>query len=101
MIEIELKGYIFANYPRENESCEWKGFHRLTHDVSGRRGDDVISYVSGLANMNGGHLVIGIEDKTGNITGISDTHDYTPENLPPAFWKCPNLDSEGLKVDVF
>lgn len=82
MTEKELQEYIQLHFPKENERCEWKAFGNLTHDVSGRKGEDVISYVSAIANMRGGHLVIGVEDQTLNITGIQNFHDYTPENLP-------------------
>jgi ATP-dependent DNA helicase RecG len=102
MTEAELKAYILQHYPRENEACEWKGFQRLTHDVSSRKGEDVISYVSALANMKGGALVIGIEDQTGNILGIQHAHNYTPENLPHRLTgNCTNLSSEGLWVEEF
>jgi len=35
----------------------------LKNDFSGHEKDDVISYVSALANMEGGHLVVGVENK--------------------------------------
>ena len=59
MTEKELQAYLLEAYPKENESCEWKEFKNLTHAFSGNKGDDIISYVSALANMDGGHLVIG------------------------------------------
>ena len=100
MTEKELKEYIKLNFPKENESCDWKGFSNLTHDVAGKKGEDVISYISAIANMNGGHLVAGVEDKTLNILGIKNFHDYTPENLPPRLvGNCTNLITEGLHVE--
>ncbi len=39
------------------------------NDFSGHEKDDVISYVSSLANMEGGHLVVGVEEKTLKIVG--------------------------------
>lgn len=100
MTEKELKEYIKLNFPKENESCEWKGFSNLTHDVAGKKGGDIISYISAIANMNGGHLVAGVEDKTLNILGIKNFHDYTPENLPPRLvGNCTNLITEGLHVE--
>lgn len=100
MTEKELQKYIQERFPKENESCEWKGFGNLTHDVSGRKGDDVISYVSAIANMEGGNLIIGVEDKTLNIIGIHKFHDYTPENLPARLLgNCPHLITEGLYVE--
>jgi ATP-dependent DNA helicase RecG len=102
MTEAELHSYLMSTYPRENNTCEWKGWQRLTNQVSGRKGDDLISYVSALANMSGGALIIGIEDKTGRILGIQDIHDYTPDNLPyRLIGNCTNLSSEGLWVEAF
>ena len=48
----------------------------LKNCFNGKEGDDFISYVSGIANMEGGELVIGVEDKTLNIVG-TDTCIYT------------------------
>ena len=64
-----------SNTPKEDESCEWKEFKNLKNDFSGHEKDDVISYVSALANMEGGHLVVGVEDKTLKIVG-TDTYNY-------------------------
>ena len=102
MIEQELHQYLKAHFPKENEQCEWKAFRNLRSDVSGRAGDDVISYVSAIANMEGGHLVMGVEDKSLALLGIQQLHDYTPENLPfRILGNCTHLPSEGLKVDSF
>lgn len=101
MTEIELQKYIQEHFPKENESCEWKAYSNLTHDVSGSKGDDVISYVSAIANMQGGNLIIGVEDATINITGIKNFHNYTPENLPARLvGNCSNLVTEGLYVEA-
>ena len=81
MTEKELQKYIKERFPKENESCEWKAFSNLKHDVSGCKGNDVISYASAIANMQGGNLIIGVEDKTLNITGIQNFHDYTPDRM--------------------
>ena len=87
---------------RENSACEWIEFKSLKVAVSGRTGEDIISYVSGIANVNGGHLVIGIEDGTFNIVGIQNFHDYTAENLPyRIIGNCTNLSSEGLFIESF
>ena len=102
MTENELQEYIQLYFPKENERCEWKAFGNLTHDVSGHKGEDVISYVSAIANMRGGHLVIGVEDQTLNITGIQNFHDYTPENLPARITgNCTHLVTEGLYVENY
>lgn len=99
--EEELQRYVQEHFPKENESCEWKAFSNLTHHVSGKKGDDAISYVSAIANMRGGNLIIGVEDKILNIIGIQNYHDYTPENLPARLTgNCSNLVTEGLYVDA-
>lgn len=63
MTEQALQQYLIKQYPKEDEGCEWKEFKNLKNDFSGHEKDDVISYVSALANMEGGHLVVGVEDK--------------------------------------
>ncbi|NTV46087.1 MAG: transcriptional regulator [Chlorobiales bacterium] len=102
MTEKELREYLLRLYPIENETCEWKEFKNLTHAVSGDKGNDIISYISALANMEGGELVIGVMDKTLAIVGIENLHTYTPENIRlRILTKCPNLDSEGFRVEPF
>lgn len=102
MTETELLAHLRAHYPREDEGCEWKEFKTLTHAVSGRKGEDIASYCSAIANMAGGHLLIGVADRTLAIVGIQDFHDYTPENLAPRLLgRCTNLSSEGLRVEPF
>ena len=66
MIEQELKLYLKDRFPQENEACDWKEFKCLKHFFNGKEGDDVISYVAAISSMNGGHLVIGVEDHTLN-----------------------------------
>ena len=63
MTEQELQQYLIKHYPKEDEACEWKEFKNLKNDFNGHEKDDVISYVSALANMEGGHLVVGVVDK--------------------------------------
>lgn len=100
MTENELRRYLQKLCPKENESCEWKEFKHLKHAVSGKKGDDIISYVSALANMEGGIFIIGVKDGTLDIVGIVDFHDYTPENgRRRILGKCTNLDSEGFQVE--
>ncbi len=102
MTEQELNSYIKKHFLKENEHCEWKAYSNLKNDTAGRSGEDVISYVSAISNMNGGHLVMGVEDKTLNILGIQNFHDYTPENYPQRILgNCPHLPSEGLRVESF
>ena len=73
MTEPALQQYLIKQHPKEDEGCEWKEFKNLKNDFSGHEKDDVISYVSALANMEGGHLIVGVEDKTLKIVG-TDTY---------------------------
>lgn len=99
MTSKELQAHLQTRYPTENEGVEWKEWRSLKHHVNGHAGDDVISYVSAIANMEGGALVLGVEDKTLKITGIVDTHTYTPESLKYQLTQlCSDLPSEGLSV---
>ena len=41
----------------------------MKNSFCGDEKDDVISYVSAIANMEGGHLVVGVKDKTLEIVG--------------------------------
>lgn len=100
MIEAELKKYIQTNYPCENETCEWKEFKSLKNSIAGNKGDDIISYISAISNMEGGHLVIGIKDKTIDIVGISEFAGYTIDNIKfRILGNCPNLNSEEFNVE--
>lgn len=64
MTEQQLHKYLNQHFPKENERCEWKSFANLKNCVSGAAGDDIISYTSAISNMQGGCLVIGVEDGT-------------------------------------
>lgn len=100
MNEHTLQEYLQAHFPKENAACEWKEFKSLKHAVSGSKGDDIASYISAIANMEGGHLVIGVEDTTLRIIGIQEFGDYTPENIRlRLLGKCVNLNSEGLRIE--
>lgn len=100
MIENELQQYLRTHFPKESPSCEWKEFRNLKHFVKGHEGDDIISYISAIANMEGGHLVIGVKDNTLDITGIEDLYNYTPENIVlKILEQTPNLSSEGFYVE--
>jgi ATP-dependent DNA helicase RecG len=68
--EIEFRKYLLAKYPKETDFCEWKEFKSLKGNVTGAAGHDIASYVSAIANVNGGHIVVGVEDGTLNIIGI-------------------------------
>ena len=101
MTEQELQKYLIKQYPKEDEGCEWKEFKNLKNDFCGHEKDDVISYVSALANMDGGHLVVGVEDKTLKIVG-TDTYNYDVQKARLRLIdQCANLPSEGLLVEEF
>jgi len=101
MSEAELQAYLQTHYPKESAACEWKAFCNLTHAVSGRKGEDIASYISAIANMEGGHLVIGVEDATLRVLGIEQFADYTTENIRlRLLGRCTNLDSENFQVEA-
>ena len=108
MLEQELQQYLLHEYPQENARCEWKEFKNLKNSFCGDEKDDVISYVSAIANMEGGHLVIGVKDKTLEIVGIDIsrlTFNGQPANTQLATFKlteqCTYLSSEGLSIEEF
>lgn len=101
MQESELQQYLLRNYPQENARCEWKEFKNLKNSFCGDEKDDVISYVSAIANMEGGHLVIGVQDKTLDIVG-TDTYNYDRQKaILRLTERCVNLSTEGLDIDEF
>lgn len=103
MTEKELKNFIRTHFPRENESCDWKEMKNLKESFSGQEHKDVISYVSGISNMEGGHLVIGVKDKTLDIIG-TDLSKFGLDKISvkqKLVEKCPNLPSEGLSVTEY
>ena len=51
MTEQELQQYIRQRYPEENARCEWKEMKNLKNSFNGKEGNDVLSYVSAIANM--------------------------------------------------
>ena len=108
MTELELQQYLLGEYPQENARCEWKEFKNLKNSFCGNEKDDVISYVSAIANMDGGHLVIGVQDKTLEIVGTDIsrlTFNGQPANTQSATFKlteqCTYLSSEGLSIEEF
>lgn len=101
MTELKLQQYIRSNYPKENEECEWKEFKNLKNDFCGKEKNDILSYVSAISNMEGGHLVIGVVDKTLEIVG-TDTYNYDVQKAKLRLTEqCANLPSEGLSVEEF
>lgn len=108
MTEQELQQYLLQEYPVENTRCEWKEMKNLKHSFAGNESDDVISYVSAIANMEGGVLVIGAKDKTLEIVGTDltgVTFNGAPATTQSATFKlieqCTYLSSEGLHIDEY
>lgn len=96
------------NYPQENAKCEWKEMKNLKNSFANDPHKDVISYVSAIANMDGGHLVIGVKDITLEIVGTDlsgVSFNGEPANTRSATFKltehCTNLSSEGLSIEEF
>jgi len=102
MTEKELQNYLITNFPIENEKCEWKEFKSLKNSVAGKEGDDIVSYISAIANMQGGHLVIGIKDETLEIVGIQDFAGHSINDIRYRInGNCTNLDIENFSVEEF
>lgn len=103
MTSQELQQYLLREFPQENARCEWKEMKNLKNLFAGDEKNDVISYVAVIANMEGGHLVIGVQDKTLEIVG-TDLSKFNL-NAQSAVWKllehCTNLSSEGLSIDEY
>ena len=101
MTELELQQYLLREYPQENIRCEWKEFKNLKNSFCGDEKNDVISYVSAIANMEGGDLVIGVHDKTLEIVG-TDTYNYDKQKaILRLAERCVNLSTEDLYIDEF
>ena len=98
MTELELQQYLLHEFPQENARCEWKEFKNLKNSFCGDEKDDVISYVSAIANMEGGYLVLGVQDKTLEIVG-TNTYNYDRQKAIFRLTdRCANLSSEGLDI---
>ena len=101
MTAVELQRLLRERFPCEDERHEWKGWRGLKHNVAGARGEDLLCYVSALANMDGGCMVLGAQDGSLEPTGIGDPDDYTPDNLPHRLLgRCAHLPSIGLRVEL-
>ena len=101
MTELELQQYLLREYPQENTRCEWKEFKNLKNSFCGDEKNDVIAYVSAIANMEGGDLVIGVHDKTLEIVG-TDTYNYDKQKaILRLAERCVNLSTEDLYIDEF
>jgi len=101
MTAKELQAWLKTRFPKEDQRHEWKEWRSLKSNVSGRKGEDLVSYVSALSNMEGDCIVIGVQEKTLVVTGIQDFTDYTPENIVNrVLGKTPGLPSAGLHIEV-
>ena len=99
MTEFELQQYLLREYPQENSRREWKEFKNLKNSFCGDEKDDVISYVSAIANMDGGHLIIGVKDRTLDIVG-TNTYNYDRQKaILRLKERCANLSTEGLDIE--
>lgn len=100
MTANELQTWLREHYPIENQRHEWKEWTSLKSNVSGRTGEDLVSYISALANMDGGCVVVGVRDRTLEVIGIRDFADYTAENaIHRILGKTPNLPSLDFRVE--
>lgn len=99
MTKQEISEYIRTQFPKENESCDWKEYKNLQNSLCGHEGDDVVSYVSAISNMNGGVIVVGIQDKTFEVVGIQNFGNYNIESAKARIAeKCRNLPTENLEI---
>lgn len=97
----QIQQLLRERFPVENERHEWKAWHGLRHNVSGSKGEDLLCYVSALANMDGGCVVLGALDGSLAPVGVAEPGDYTPDNLPHRLLgRCVNLPSLGLRVET-
>lgn len=102
MTANELQAMLRERYGKENEAVEWKAASNLRHFVSGSEGEDLVSYVSAFANMDGGAVVMGVKDKTLAVSGIAHFGGFTPENLSHRLQgHLTHLPSLGLHVEEF
>lgn len=73
MTEQILQNFIRSSFPSEGEAYEWKAYNEISdfrHVVSGREGEDIVSYISAISNMNGGAMVLGVEDGSARVLGV-------------------------------
>ena len=100
MTARQLQAWLRAQFPTENERHEWKEWASLKQSIGGRKGEDLVSYISALANMDGGCIVIGVKDGSLDVTGIRDFAGYTAENaVHRILGRTPGLPSVGLRIE--
>jgi ATP-dependent DNA helicase RecG len=94
--EKQLQEYLRTQHPKEDDGCEWKEFKNLKNNWNSHPGNDVESYISAIANMCGGHLVLGVKDGTIDIVGIRDFYGYKTSNVRERLagrWPAPHRDT--------
>lgn len=103
MNERELKQYLKERFPTEDASCDWKEMKNLKNSFANDPHKDVVSYLSGISNMEGGHLVIGVADGTLDIVGtdLSKVGFDKISVIHKMLEQCTNLPEEGLSVEEF
>ena len=101
MTSQQLQQYLLHEYPQEDARCEWKEFKNLKNSFCGDEKNDVISYVSAIANMEGGYLVVGVLDKTLEIVGTNIYNYDRQKAILRLTERCANLSSEGLDIDEY
>ncbi len=100
MDEAALTAHLRATYPKEDEAREWKEFKNLKNSWNSRQGDDVETYVSAIANMRGGHLILGVRDGSLEIVGIQEFGDFTLDNARYRLaGRCAHLNTEKLTIE--
>lgn len=101
MTHKDLQQFLLEKFPKENESCEWKPYQKIKEYFSAKEGNDIISYVSAISNMEGGTLVVGVEDGSLDIIGV-DNYNYPSEKVRLRLTdQCANLPSEGLCLEEY
>lgn len=94
MQERKLQQYLLREYPQEDARCEWREFKNLKNSFCGDEKNDVVSYVSAISNMERGHLVLGVKDKTLEIVGT----DFRNECLCRALVGFNMIDTESRGI---
>ena len=92
-----------ASISKIDPSLTWE---KLQHSVESQYFDrksakiqpkDLARHISAMANASGGVLVVGIEDKSREITGITDAQENTLRQVPFDFFqKVPELEVETI-----
>lgn len=83
MTELDLQQYLLREYPQENARCEWKEYKNLKNSFCGDEKNDFISYVSAIANMEGGHLMIGVKNLSETNRVCHDAKQRSPKYRRP------------------